>query len=78
MFCLHVCLHTMYIHSPWRPKKGISSPKLELQMAVGQHVGAGNNAQIYWTSSPFRSSLSHLCNSFFYFKNITAYNFFLL
>ena len=43
MFCLHICLCTMYVLGTGRSQKEVPKPfELELESVVSCHVGAGN------------------------------------
>lgn len=52
VFCLCVYMHSMWVPSAHRDQKRAFNPlKLELQMIVNFHVGAGNKTQILWRAA---------------------------
>ena len=52
VFCLHVCLCTMCVHGAQRVQKRASDAlRLELQMDMNCHVGAGNGNHVFWKIS---------------------------
>lgn len=47
----YTSVYHVHTGSPWRGRERVADLELELQMAVGHHVGVGNRTWGLWKSS---------------------------
>lgn len=61
MILFHVYGHSACMYDAHRCLKSVPDPiELELQLATGFHVGAGDGSQVFWKSNQCSLQLSHL------------------
>lgn len=59
VFCLHVCAY-----GPRKAEEGVRPLKLELEVSVSHHMGAGNQTRVLWKKQLGHLTTEHLSSPY--------------